>query len=99
MFFHEKREKPGEYGPTSEKNITSSGTVELSAEEWKDFLTFLKKGKVCARNNTAVSGDSGPWTFLNWKNDKGKYQTFEFQSYEIRLKFEEFCSALARKEK
>ncbi len=99
MFYHEKREKPGEYGPTAEKDITDSGTVELSADEWNSFLTFLKNGKVSARKDSAVSGDAGPWTFIYWKNDKGKYQVFDFPSYDTRCRFEEFCSALARAER
>ena len=99
MFYHETREKPGEYGPTSEADITVSGTVELSDDERKDFLTFLKDGTVSARKDPGESGDSGPWTFIYWKNDKGKYQVFDFSSYGTKLKFEEFCSALARTER
>ena len=96
MFYHETREKPGEYGPTSEADITVSGTVELSDDERKEFLTFLKDGTVSARKDIGESGDSGPWTFIYWKNDKEKYQVFDFPSYGTKLKFEEFCSALSR---
>ena len=99
MFHHETRERPGEYGPTTEKDITDSGTFELSDAEWNDFLTYLKDGTVSARKDTAESGGSGPWTFIYWKNDKGKYQVFDFSSYEVQTGFEEFCSALALEER
>ena len=99
MFYHEKREKPGGYGPTAEKDITVSGTVELSSDEWKRFLAFLKDGKVSARKDSGESGGAGPWTFIYWKKDKGKVQAFDFSSYDTRRTFEEFCSALARAER
>lgn len=99
MFCHETREKPGEYGPTTEKDITSVGTFELSADDWNNFSEFLKDGTVSARKDSAETGSSGPWTFIYWKNDKGKYQVFQFPSYDTRQRFEEFCSALTRVER
>ena len=98
-FYHETRKKPGEYGPTTEKDITSKGAAALSEDEWQDFLSFLKDGTVNARKKSAESGGSGPWTFLYWKNDKGKYQEFGFPSYKTRIAFEEFCSALSKTER
>lgn len=98
MFYHETREKPGEYGPTTERDITKSGAVILSADEWKNFIGFLKDGTVSAKNDPDESGESGPWTFIYWKNDKGKYRAFDFKSYDTRVEFEGFCSALAQKE-
>ena len=97
LFYHETREKPGQYGPATEEDITSSGTAELSEEEWKEFLSFLKDGTVTARRDDTEAGDSGPWMFIYWKKDKGKYQVFEFASYEERVRFEGFCSELAQK--
>jgi hypothetical protein len=97
LFYHETREKPGEYGPTTEEDITASGTVELSDEEWNEFLVFLKEGSVSARTDSAESGDSGPWMFIYWKKDKGKYQVFDFASASEELGFEEFCAGLAQK--
>ena len=99
MFHHETRERPGKYGPTAEDDITNSGTFELTAEEWKEFLTFLKDGTVSARKDSGESGGSGPWTFIYWKNDKGKYQVFDFSSYDTKANFEEFCSSLAQAER
>ncbi len=97
LFYHETREKPGEYGPATEDDITASGTVELSDEEWNEFLAFLKDGRVSARTDSADSGDSGPWMFIYWKNDKGKYQVFDFSSASEKFGFEEFCAELAQR--
>ena len=97
LFYHETRESPDDYGPTTEEDITESGTVELSEEEWKEFLSFLKDGRVSARTDSAESGGSGPWMFIYWKNDKGKYQVFDFSSPAERGGFEEFCAGLAQK--
>lgn len=99
MFYHETREKPGEYGPSTEKDITKSGTFELSEAEWKDFLPYLNDGTVSAGKDSGESGGSGPWTFIYWKNDKGKYQVFEFPNYDARVRFEEYCSSLAQAER
>ena len=98
MFQHETRERPDDYGPTTEEDITNIGSFELTAEEWKDFLAFLKDGTVSARNDSGETGSSGPWTFLYWKNDKGKYQVFEFPTYDARTQFEQYCSSLAQTE-
>lgn len=98
LFDYEIREKPGEYGPTAEKDITKNGMLALSAEERETFFSFLKEGTVSARKDSGESGDAGPWTFLYWKNDKGKYQVFDFPSYDTRARFEEFCSALTQKD-
>ncbi len=96
MFFHETREKPGEYGPTTEEDATYTGTLELSEDEWRSFLEFLKDGTVSVKNDSGESGSSGPWTFIYWKNDKGKYRKFDFPSYDASCKFEDFCSALSQ---
>ena len=98
MFQHETREKPEEYGPTSEEDVTKSGTFVLTAEEWKVFLAFLKDGTVSAREDSGESGSSGPWMLLYWKNDKGKFQVFEFPTYDARTQFEQYCSRLAQGE-
>ena len=99
MFHHETRERPGDYGPTTEEDIINSGTFELSDTEWNDFLAFLKDGTVSEREDSAETGSSGPWMFIYWKNDKGKYQVFEFSNYDAKAQFEEFCSSLAQEER
>ncbi len=98
VFAHETREKPGDYGPATEADVTAAGTRELSAEEWKAFLALLKDGRVSVRRDSAESGDAGPWTFIYWKNDKGKYQAFDFPTLAARQALENFCASLAQKQ-
>lgn len=99
LFHHETRERHDQYGPTTEADITNSGTFELTADEWKDFLAHLKDGTVCARKDSAESGSSGPWMFIYWKNDKGKDQVFEFPTYDARAQFADYCASLAQSER
>ena len=94
-FYHEKRE--GDHWPLREDDITISGTSELSDEEWDHFFEILSDGLVTARTESTDSGDAGPWTFIYWKNDKNKYQEYQFLSYERRLMFEEYCRELLNK--
>ncbi|MBQ4383740.1 MAG: hypothetical protein II795_04620 [Firmicutes bacterium] len=96
MFHHETRERPGEYGPATEKDITSSGTFELTEEEWLDFCRLLKDGTVSERQISDETGDSGPWTYIYWKNDKSKYQEYKFASVGDRNAFKDFCTGLAQ---
>ncbi len=94
MFFHETRERKDEYGPTTEKDITKTGTIELTDEQWTAFYELLEGGTAVKRSESASTGDSGPWLYLYWKNDKGKIQEFSFASYDRRKAFEEFCGSL-----
>ncbi len=99
FFFHEKRERPQDYGPATEEDITASGTVELSPQEWAEFFALLKDGKVTKRKDSAEAGSSGPWTYIYWKKDRAKYQVYTFASDEARAAFEEKCAALAETER
>ena len=94
MFFHETRERIDDYGPATEADTTLSGNVELTDGQWEEFFDILKGGKVCAREDTAESGDSGPWLYLYWKNDRSNYQQYSFESYEKQLSFEKYCLEL-----
>ncbi len=95
MFFHETRERKDEYGPTTEKDVTKTGTVELTDDQWTAFYKLLEGGTVVKRSESAASGGSGPWLYLYWKGDKGKIQEFTFTSLDRRGEFEEFCGSLA----
>ena len=95
MFHHETRERPNDYGWTTEEDMTASGTFELSAREWTDVMELLKNGTVSPRRDSAESGSAGPWTYIYWKNDRSLYQKFEFASLQDRVAFEDYCSALA----
>ena len=98
-FSHETRERPNDYGPTTKQDITEEGSFELTFEEWLEAMRLLKKGKVSPRAASSESGSSGPWTYIYWKNDKSRYQNFEFSCYEEMKAFEGYCSDLARRER
>ena len=97
MFFHETRERRNDYGPCTEDDATLIGTIELTDEQWSEFTGLVSGGTVKAREDSADSGGSGPWLYLYWTDDKGKYQQFSFDSYGTQTKFEEFCRDLAAK--
>ncbi len=94
-FYHETRE--GERFPLQKEDITVSGTLELTAEEWNTFFDYLNNGTVRSREENTSSGDSGPWTYLYWKKDKGDIQEFSFESYAKASSFETFCKELKAK--
>ena len=93
-FYHEKRE--GQDWPLTEAHITISGSVELSEEEWTEFQNYLNGGKVKERNQGSETGGSGPWLYLYWKGDGGKYQEFSFLTVNEKKAFEEFCEELVK---
>ncbi len=95
MFYHVTRDRKDDYGPCSEEDTVKEGTFELSEEEWNRFFDLLTDGTVVNRKDSADSGDSGPWTYLYWKNDKGECQQYSFVSYERGREFETFCMELA----
>ena len=95
LFFHETRERKNDYGPCTEEDTTLTGIVELTDEQWTKFTDLVTGGTVKARGDSADSGGTGPWLYLYWTNDKGKYQQFSFDSYETQAKFEEYCLSLA----
>lgn len=94
-FFHESRE--GNHWPLTEKDIVSCGTVALSAEDSAQFISCISGGKVTKRTDSAESGSKGPWLYLYWKGDKGKYQQFSFADYSAQTAFEQLCAALENK--
>jgi hypothetical protein len=91
-FYHEKRE--GNHWPLRETDITVSGTKELSQDDWQTFFNYIKDGKVEKRKEHLESGGRGPWLFLYWKGDKGKFQEFAFPSWSAQKSFEDFCIKL-----
>lgn len=97
FFYHETRERPDAYGPTTEADITFSGTAELSGEEWQSFFSYIKGGTVRKRRKTSTAGDSGPWMYIYWKNDRSVCQEYSFVSYESCKDFEAYCAYLASK--
>ncbi len=90
-FFHETRQ--GDSWPQTEEDITATGTVELSEDEWSLFIDCLRGGAVQERSDEVVDGDEGPWIYLYTEGDETGRE-FSFASPEERLAFEEFCAAL-----
>ena len=88
-FYHEKRE--GADWPLTESHITLSGSMEISEEEWAEFLNFVKGGIVKKRNPNSVADDSGPWLYLYWHGDNNQCQEFFFATLNEKNAFEAFC--------
>ena len=95
-FFHETRERKDDYGPCTEEDTTLTGTIELTEDQWSGFAGLVEGGKVRSREESADAGGSGPWLYLYWKDDKGKYQQFSFASYAKEKEFTEFCLSLIK---
>lgn len=96
IFFHDLRKKDG-YGFLDENDSIRKGEIKLNKEEWEKFYSLIIDGKVIKKKDNAESGDSGPWMYLYWKNDKDKYQEYYFASYEKQLEFKEYCESLIEK--
>ena len=94
IFYHETREGGG--WPQTEKDITDSGSRQLSETEWAEFFECLKGGTVENRKEHLESGNAGPWLFLYWKGDRSKCQEFTFASPAARFAFEELCVRLKK---
>lgn len=92
-FYHEKRE--GDHWPLTESDVTISGKKELSEEEWENFYELLEGGTVEKRKEHLESGGRGPWLFIYWKKDKGRFQEYSFESYDKQLEFEKYCKKTA----
>lgn len=97
FFYHEARERPNDYGPTTEADISSAGTLRLSESEWEDFFSCLTGGSVRKRGENLSEGSSGPWMYLYWDKDRSVYQEFSFASGQKIVDFEEYCSLLSGK--
>ena len=91
-FYHDYRS--GETFPLTEKDTKQSGKILLDQDTAKQFYALLENGVVEKRKERLESGSAGPWLYLYWENDKGKYQEFSFESYTKLKEFEEFCKAL-----
>ena len=96
VFFHERREKKGGYGPATEEDVKKSGVSDLTDEEWKKFTDLIGGGTVTMREVTD-EGSSGPWMFLYWNGDGSLWQEFRFRSYDVQAEFEAFCEKLSKR--
>ena len=94
-FTHITRERKNDYGPTTPEDTVKSGTIEMTDEQWKKFYELISGGTVAEREDTADSGDSGPWYYLYWDKDKEKYREYKFVSYAAEKALEDFFVSLA----
>ena len=90
FFFHETREGGG--WPQREEDITKTGTVKLSEEEWNRFINGLKGGSIRQPEDDVTDGDAGPWIYI-WHGSV--QEEYEFPSYGDRLAFEAYCERLS----
>ncbi|MCR5249900.1 MAG: hypothetical protein K6E50_04775 [Lachnospiraceae bacterium] len=93
-FTHETRERPGDYGPATEEDVTLKGSLELTDEQWSGFFELVSDGIVRKREESADAGDSGPWAYLYWNGDGSVIQEYTFASQGKQRSFEEYCTSL-----
>lgn len=91
-FDYERKE--GNHLPLTNHDVVCSGRIELTEEQWSRFIEHLKGGSVSKRKESIESGSSGPWFYLYYENDRGKFQSFTFSSYSVQKSFEDFCREL-----
>ena len=96
LFFHETRE--GDHWPLTEEDATVTGQLELSQDEWQDFLDCLAGGTAEQWEDPLSDGDAGPFLFLYWLGDGGVSHEFSFASREKAAAFEELCEVLKERE-
>ena len=97
IFFFEERERPGDYGPTTEEDKIAGTKFELTDKEWEEFFKTITGGTVQKRDDDPEDGGKGPWTYLYWTGDEDKYQEYSFISASNRKEFEELCESLVKK--
>ena len=70
IFFFEERERKGDYGPTTEKDVKAKAEFELTDAEWSEFISIINGGEVKVRDDNPETGGSGP---RQRKNRRQKY--------------------------
>ena len=82
----------------TEADITYTGTLELSEEEWNVFFDYLKDGRVTKRGEGDVTSGASVDLYLYWNGDKEVYQVFSFEPSGKRKGFEDWCLELKKRE-
>ena len=96
-FYHEARKVENDYGPAGKDDITSTGTVELSQEDWDKFLGLIKDGKISKPEESTSTGDSGPWLYIYYIKGKDTVRmAYAFDPHAAISDFEEYCAELAK---
>ena len=94
-YFFAREVREGSHWPLTEEDITVFVEKELSEQERAELLQCLDGGTVTKRTEDISAGGSGPWLYLYWNGDRGKYQVFTFSDNEKAAAFGAFCTALA----
>ena len=94
-FYHETREGGG--WPQTEADITCSGTIELTEEQWSAFCDWLNGGTASRCKEHLESGGAGPWLYIYWRGGETEGREFAFEQPGTVLAFEEFCAGLKEK--
>ena len=92
FFYHETREGGG--WPQTEADITVSGTVALTDEQWEAFLELIRGGTASPRVESLDDGDAGPWLFIYWTGGESDGRAFSFESREKESGFCDLCASL-----
>ena len=92
FLYHETRE--GGDWPQTEEDITVSGTVKLTEDQWAAFCDTLLGGSATVREVTDGDGDAGPWLFIYWNGGEEEGREFRFKSRDKSIAFEEICFQL-----
>lgn len=96
FFAHETR--AGDHFPLGEEDVTVSGKLALTEEDWRCFLICLDGGAVKPREESLEDGDAGPWLYLYWQGDRGVEQEFSFASRADLTAFEAYCEEMRNRE-
>ena len=96
-FYHETREGGG--WPQTEADITCSGMIELTDEQWNAFCDLLSGGIARQREESLDDGDAGPWLFIYWTGGEKEGREFIFAPRGTILAFEEFCEGLREEQR
>lgn len=95
-FYHEKRE--GDNVFLKEDDITISGTIELTDEEWQKFWAVIEDGVVSERTEDTRTGGAGPWLFIYWDGDGGTKQVLDLAEPDAAMELEKLCEELKERD-
>lgn len=95
-FYHEKRE--GHKVFLTEDDITISGTIGMTDEEWQKFWAIIKDGTVSERTEDTRSGGSGPWLFIYWDGDGDTKQVLDLAEPAAAMELEKLCEELKERD-
>ena len=98
-FLYDHRKIEDDYGWASEENRTAYGIVELTDDEWAEFLGTIRTGELKKPKESTTTGDSGPWLYIYYqKGNKTERMEFYFTDNESGEAFSDLCDKLEKKD-